>query len=272
MKRVGLLIACLAVIPAMNACSETATNSNEQSDSELTADPTLPDGVLNAQSLVRYAMAYTAYSPKDQFAPQQFDDSKLVGRKIHIEQRYFAGIPHNQQTIFSYDVEAQELTFSVTPPVGIASITNDLGTQKGTNAFGATADVKMNSTEMFFVGFTPVSAFSSEAEKPIEAIGVFPIKKHEEGIGRTTYFYDEVSKTIKMSPDAARKLTDGLSLIIDATATRGKSGHAVECNTDYKTATIDSPTQGATTRCTIIVKFNKVAIASADGKNLAEWK
>lgn len=273
MNKAGLIVAALSLPIMLSACSENPSNTVEQQDSQLTADPNLPNGVLNKQSLIRFAMTVSEYQPKDDFSPKEFDDSKLVGRRIQFEQRYFAGISDELPSIYSYDVDKQELTLSVTPPVGLAFIETDLGSEKKSNAFGAEVDVKLTSTNVFFLGYLPATLYAERQTERLPDIGVFKVEQNDTyGSGTATYSYGRVSKTISIKPDAARKLTDGLRLVVDATATRGKSGQSVECDTDYKTATIDSPTQGATTRCAIIVKFDKAAIFAADGKLLAEWK
>lgn len=273
MNKAAFALAAVALSLTLTACSENPNNISEEADSQLKADANLPEGILNKQALIRYSMAVSEYQPKDEFSPKDFDDSKLVGRHIVVEQRYYAWIDDMLPSIYTYDVDTQKLTFSISPPVGLAYIQTDLGSQKKSNAFGTTVDVKMSSTEVFFLGYLPPSLDALEQTKPLPEIGVFKIKKHSAyGPGAITYTYEPITKTLEIRPDDARKLTDGLRLLIDATAIHGPSGRTVECETDYKTAKIDSPTEGLTTRCAVAVKFNKLAIYASHGKMLAEWK
>jgi hypothetical protein len=269
-------IACCTMLSSLAACNQpdqnaAASSLDNAADALVNAQPLpekLLDGTLTSAGLIAFVHAFQSYKPKDQFSPQQQDQSAVIGRKFHVV------IPVASQAdngLWSYDTDKKALSFWFEPFDPANSTSNpstvrlipidrqqDVGeTKTMQNAFGATADVTRTTDTMIGVG--------SEA---LDYMGLFPKADRYQ-----KYFtYGPLKKSIPMEPDKARQLTQDISLQIDGEVRKGtNTKSAVTCDEGGQQATVDNTSPKSWKACVVSVKLTHITIVSKAGGTLAEW-
>lgn len=256
------------------SCSKPAPDETAAKSKPFTANAKLPDGMLDRRNLIEYSMAVRDYKPNDEFSEQSLNSSNLIGRKFKLD--LDLGDPANADLpkVYYYEPTSKTLNLTVYPgAIEIFDETIERGAEQRSNAFGATVSVKMIESRLIAVGpIEPTfSPYNVASEKPDE-IGVFPLKMdYDPTFNQTRYSFGEVQKKMKMEPEAARRITSGLHLIVEGYIVKNKYDQNVLCETSANKATLNSPVETITNRCTVSSRLTKIAVLSRDGNVLASW-
>lgn len=114
-------ISMIAAVPLLAGCSDDSTtvanassaSGNQQgAESKSPPAPTLPNGDLEASSLLAYLRARYDFVAKDQFSAP-FDDKALIGRRFKVEIPEAEAEGDHWPITFQYDADKQLLTLSL---------------------------------------------------------------------------------------------------------------------------------------------------------------
>ncbi|MEI9926964.1 MAG: hypothetical protein WDN44_03660 [Sphingomonas sp.] len=118
-------ISMIAAVPLLAGCSDDSTtvanassaSGNQQgAESKSPPAPTLPNGDLEASSLLAYLRARYDFVAKDQFSAP-FDDKALIGRRFKVEIPEAEAEGDHWPITFQYDADKQLLTCRSIPRV-----------------------------------------------------------------------------------------------------------------------------------------------------------
>ena len=257
-----------------SACEKPSAEDASAPRVGFKASAQLPSGLIDRTTLIEYAMAARDYKPKDEFSTQEFDDAPLAEREFRVDIDMSDPKNADLQKLFSYDADKRVYNLSLWPmAIPIFLQTTALPSETRSNAFGATVEVTRKEMETIAVGpITKAYGYSDPSIKPKE-IGVFKLKsEYDTTFEKTNYSFAELEKYIPMPPEKARDISRNLHLIIEGVVTKSDDGRTVECTVDGRRATIDSPFEIVTNKCTVSARFTKIQVVSPKAGILASWE
>lgn len=263
-----LLGACTKDPGAPTSSSIGASGAPSAAPAKADIDPlALPDGVLDAQNLKHYGYAAMDFVRKDEFS-SEFNEAPLVGRRFKVT------IPfekYDSSLSYTYNVEKEAFTVSVYPTSNdheksyttrfdylILDKNSVFGAPTPmSNAFGATKDVTPVSYRVIGIG-SRGNAYMGVAGKMKYSTPDFTL-------------YTQLSKTVKLSPDAARAAAAGLAMDVEGVVVKPKDAKAITCTDAKTTATMIYAYQETWRECVISVKLSRITVHSPATGVIADW-
>lgn len=227
-----------------------------------------PQRVLGNTHLVNYASAAMDFVKEDDFSPL-FNDQPLVGRQFKVT------VPYDQYESslhYKYDVNKESLIIWMYPednehfekqayPELKYLILQEAGSvgspEPMSNAFGVTKDVRRVHHRIFGLG-DPKGLY----------MGVLTKNKYSD---KDFVIYDELSKDIPLSPDAARAGVLGLAMDIEGVVVKPAGSHVIACTNEKTDATLNYAYEDTWDECVISVKLTRIVVHSPSLGVIADW-
>lgn len=258
-------ILTMVSVALLSACGSYSDKSSNATDGEPQPNGNLPEGILNQKNLLEFSLAYRDYKAKDEFSAQTFDATPLLGRQFVAMLPVVENKEKPWDKPYSYDVNSNTLKISVCPPIKIFERELDLGTERRSNGFGASADVTTTQTNSIVLGRYPRAKFYDDEP---DNMGLFKAAKIE---GVSEPYYECLQKKLPVPPDQARKITRSLLLKVTGTVVRGRYDNIISCEMNLDEATIENPNESREYICNISVNFTKIDMISSESGSLASW-
>ncbi|WP_321796353.1 hypothetical protein [Burkholderia sp. BCC1988] len=253
-----VLIACDQRPPPDVASAASAPESTTASKDPLA----LPADGLDDETIANYLHAAMDYKRPDEFS-KGFNDAALVGRhfKIYIP----ADKEGERGPTYDYDADKEQLTLTVRPAYSVGSLDYltfvqevSYGAPKlESNAYNVTKEVTPVSYRVIGVG--AVAGMY---------MGVFPKDSYST---RKVIVYRDLTKTLKLSPDAAKRAVEGLTMEVEGTVTKDRNGHAIGCMASTRGATVDHLYEEDWLQCVLLVNLTRITVSSPSAGVLAQW-
>jgi len=270
------LLAMLLATFALGACSKPATPVQEsaspasapEAPPSASGDPlALPEGDLDRETLTKYLHAAMDYRRPDEF-DKGFNDAALVGRRFKVSIPYEKG---RRNPSYYYNPSKEEFSVSLypdssygtgqeVPALEYLTLAREESYGQPTlksNAFNVTKEVTPVSYRVLGIG-TVGGAYMG-------VLGKFPESTKDVTVYRT------ISKTIKLTPDAARTAVQSLMMDVEGTILKNNAGHAIYCRQSARSATLDHPYEESWNQCVLSVKLSQITVSSPSTGVIAQW-
>jgi len=222
----------------------------------------LPADGLDDETIANYLHAAMDYKRPDEFS-KGFNDAALVGRhfKIYIP----ADKEGERGPTYSYDADKEQLTLTVRPAYSVSSLDYltfvrevSYGAPKlESNAYNVTKEVTPVSYRVIGIGAVAGTY-----------MGVFPKDSYST---KDAIVYRDLTKTLKLSPDAAKRAIEGLTMEVEGTVTKDRNGHAIGCMASTRGATVDHLYEEDWLQCVLLAKLTHITVSSPSAGVLAQW-
>lgn len=272
-RRFFVLASAICLSFVLTACDQrpppdAASAASAPESIAASKDPlALPAEGLDDETIANYLHAAMDYKRADEFS-KGFNDAALVGRhfKIYIP----ADKEGERGPTYYYDADKEQLTLTVRPAYGnyesgVSSLDYLTFVQEASygapklesNAYNVTKEVTPVSYRVIGIGAVAGTY-----------MGVFPKDSYST---RETIIYRDLTKTLKLSPDAAKSAVNGLTMEVEGTVTKDRNGHAIGCMASTRGATVDHLYEEDWLQCVLLVKLTHITVSSPSSGVLAQW-
>ncbi len=272
-RRFFVLASAICLSFVLTACDQrpppdAASAASAPESITASKDPlALPAEGLDDETIANYLHAAMDYKRADEFS-KGFNDAALVGRhfKIYIP----ADKEGERGPTYYYDADKEQLTLTVRPAYGnyesgVSSLDYLTFVQEASygapklesNAYNVTKEVTPVSYRVIGIGAVAGTY-----------MGVFPKDSYST---RETIIYRDLTKTLKLSPDAAKSAVNGLTMEVEGTVTKDRNGHAIGCMASTRGATVDHLYEEDWLQCVLLVKLTHITVSSPSSGVLAQW-
>lgn len=249
--------------PGMSVTAPKSSSNEGVAQNELA----LPKGDLDSTTLVRYANAAMQFKKSDEFT-KEFDDKPLLGKKFKVELNYDK---YKSSLKYNYDAEKELLTFDISPEPNSHRDSHPskrmdyiiLNKQSHfeapipmSNFLGVTKNVTPANYNVIGIG-SPENIY----------MGIIP----KYSIAKDIFTYKNLSKTINLPPESARKAVEGLTYEIEGVIKKPADGQIITCTHSEINATLDFPYQETWNECIISANLTRIAIKSPQLGVISEW-